>query len=58
MIRLRQWIRKLWDRESGATATEYAAMLSLLVLALLVILGPLQEGWVRVYTAIGGAVVG
>ena len=44
--------------EEGPTATEYAAMLSLLILALLVILGPLQEGWVRVYTAVGGAVVG
>lgn len=44
--------------EDGPTATEYAVMLSLIVLALVTMMGPLQEGWERLYTTIGTEVGG
>jgi len=44
--------------EEGPTATEYAALLALFVMALLSMMQPLQDGWVALYTAIGNAVSG
>ncbi len=42
--------------EEGPTATEYATMLALLTLALVTAFGPLRDGWIAVYSAIGNAV--
>jgi len=44
--------------EDGPTATEYAAMLALFVAALIVMMGPLQEGWESIYMRIGSEVTG
>ena len=44
--------------EEGPTATEYAAMLALFVVALLIMMGPLQDGWESVYMRIGTEVAG
>ena len=42
--------------DEGPTATEYVAMLALLVMGLITTLGLLRDGWIALYTVIGSSV--
>ena len=58
MSALRHKAMEFVRSEKGPTATEYAAMLGLFVVALLVMMGPLQDAWIGIYTRIGNQVMG
>lgn len=51
-----QKARSFLVEEAGPTATEYAAMLALLIVALISTLATLRDGWISLYTTIGAAV--
>jgi len=50
--------KSLLRSDDGPTATEYAVMLSLIVLALFAIVQPVVDGWARLYTTVGQQVGG
>ena len=43
MARLKAWVREFWDSDSGATATEYAVMIALVVLICMAAISALGE---------------
>lgn len=49
-------VKSFLVEDAGPTATEYATMLALLVVALIGTLQLLKDGWVTLYTAIGASV--
>ncbi len=56
MISVVQIAKRFVAEEAGPTATEYEAMIALLVVALISTLTVLRDGWVALYTTLGSAI--
>ena len=57
MNTLRRLLTAVWKSDSGATATEYAVMLGVIVIAAIISLGSFGVRMNAIYSAIAGAVV-
>jgi pilus assembly protein Flp/PilA len=55
---MKQWIKRLWADESGATAIEYALIAALIAVGLLVVLGDVGNAIEAVFQSIVDALGG